>query len=157
MPALSRTPRRKAVKSRHPRKKRFCPEGGGACFCAWVGEGGAALQSQSCEGGWKPRLCRRVSLLATCYWPLFRPLFRPLSRPLSQPLFRSPLGACPVQQDQPRSGRRAAPTERETKTHKGRALEMDEVCMPEKRDRVVAEMHSERKLLAGLPEPQTIF
>ena len=43
------------------------------------------------------------------------------------------------------------------KTHKGRALEMDEVCMPEKRDRVVAEMHSERKLLAGLPEPQTTF
>ena len=55
------------------RKKGFCPEGGGACFCAWVGEGGAALQSQSCEGGWKPRLCRRASLLATCYWPLCRP------------------------------------------------------------------------------------
>ena len=90
-------------------------------------------------------------------WQLLRPLFQPLSRPLSQPLFRSPLGACPVQQDQPLSGRRAAPTERETKTHKGRALEMDEVCMPEKRDRVVAEMHSERKLLAGLPEPQTTF
>ena len=36
-------------------------------------------------------------------------------------------------------------------------MEMDEVCMPEKRDRVVAEMHSERKLLAGLPEPQTTF
>ena len=35
-------------------------------------------------------------------------------------------------------------------------MEMDEVRMPEKRDRVVAEMHSERKLLAGLPEPQTL-
>jgi len=74
MPAPSRTPKRKPLRAGTPGRKRgFWPEGGGACFCAWVGEGGAALQSQSCEGGWKPRLCRRASLLATCYWPLCRP------------------------------------------------------------------------------------